>query len=113
MKIQTGIFFVALLVLPMVSQAQGQCVKNEKGYLNISGEYLCTIYCPAEGLGGRAYVVQEGGVVKFINGHGDVAIGSMLPASKNIDISDWGLSAKVVNNCQELVFSNTTVWLRK
>lgn len=113
-KIKTSMF-LALLVFPMLSQAQGQCVKNEKGYQNISGEYVCAIYCPSEGLGGTTYVTQDGSKVKFVNGGGDVAEGTMTSTSTSfkIDIPSWGTSTTLLNNCQELVFGNTSVWLRK
>ncbi|MEI7869520.1 MAG: hypothetical protein WCI11_16650 [Candidatus Methylumidiphilus sp.] len=112
MKIKISMLCVALSVFPLLVQAgTNNCTINEQGFQNISGEYVCTTACSAPGFGGRAFINQQGNTLKFINGAGSVSSGTLTPYG--IWVVDWSLNATVANNCQEIIFSNNSVWLRK
>ncbi|MDD5229596.1 MAG: hypothetical protein PHN45_11025 [Methylococcales bacterium] len=110
MKIKS-ILITLMIALPVATFAASpsSCVKNEKGAFNISGEYICTISC--DGLTEIDHVTQDGDSVRFINGVGDISNGKLK--GLNANASEWGLSVTVSNNCQELIFSNSSIWLRK
>lgn len=93
--------------------AQAQCLMNEDGYANVSGEYACTISCAAGGgvQGKSVYVVQNGGNLTLINEAGSSAAATISGLSGSS--SAWGLTFAVKNNCREIIFSNSTTWLRK
>ena len=103
---------VALSVFPFLAQAGiVGCVNNEQGYRNISGEYVCTAVCNPS-VGSRAFINQSGFNLSLINGAGQVSTGSVTGVT-SIYASTWRLDAAILNNCQELWFTNGSVWLRK
>lgn len=96
-----------LLSTCIVQNTYAQCTMNEEGYANVSGSYICTTVCQAEGK--TAYVTQKGDQLLFIN--------EMLEKGAGVIWKLQGtageLTFKVTNNCQQIEFSNNTVWIRK
>lgn len=103
-------YLVAMLSV-VASTAYATCEMNEQGYANISGAYTCAVFCPAGGVGNTAYVTQNGRVLQLINEGGQSSDGTVAAFSGTA--SDWNITFKVANNCKELIFSNSTVWLKK
>ncbi|MDP4488837.1 hypothetical protein QDG88_12970 [Pseudoalteromonas piscicida] len=97
----------ALVSLFTATGSVAQCIMNEQGYANISGSYICTSVCQSEGK--EAYVTQKGEKLLFINEALEKTPGviSKLEGTAN------NITFKVTNNCQQIEFSNGTVWLRK
>jgi hypothetical protein len=103
-------YLIAMLSVA-ASTAYASCEMNEQGYANISGAYTCAVFCPAGGVGNTAYVTQNGRVVQLINEAGQPSDGTVNLLAGTA--SDWNITFKIANNCKELIFSNSTIWLRK
>jgi len=104
---------IAILFSIISCTAIAECEVNENGYLNISGEYICTIFCqPNEFM--NTYIVQNAGKLTLIAATVPTSTSSIGTISLNkVKATGWGLTATVANNCQELIWNNSTVWLRK
>lgn len=83
-----------------------QCVTNETGYINVSGEYICTVSC-AGGINKSGYIAQNGNVL-FITTEIGTSFGG------NISGLTVYPNGKLSNNCNEIIWgSNASIWLRK
>ncbi|WP_432452934.1 MULTISPECIES: hypothetical protein [unclassified Agarivorans] len=100
---------ISLAVLSFSSwNAQAQCVMNEQGYVDIAGYYVCTGYCQV--YGGATYVTQNADKIVLINEKSQTATGEIDHLGGNS--TDWGVTFEITNNCKQIVFSNSTIWLK-
>lgn len=106
MKTIIRIFYAIVLVFPVLSQAE--CFTDAAGYPIISGEYVCSAYCPAGGVGNTAYVYQNAANLTFVNEGGMTASGTMSDGV--VQVPDWGITATPDGSCELINFSNSTVW---
>jgi hypothetical protein len=92
------------------SFSQGLCFLNGEGFLNVSGEYICTVFCPAGGVGKRAFVSQNGENLILTND----GLAQFKCTITGLSITcTSGPPATVINNCKELQFNNSTIWIRR
>ena len=101
----------SILAFLCSTASNAQCEMNESGYANISGEYVCTTYCPGGGVGKTTYIIQNGGALSLVNEGGQTSSGTI--SLNKVTATGWGITATVANNCREIIFSNSTVWLRR
>lgn len=89
---------------------QAECEVNENGYVTISGDYTSMLSGAEQGM--TAYIIQKGKSLTLINGGGGVTTTGTLSLLK-VTVPEWSLTGTLQNNCREIVWSNSTVWLRK
>ena len=61
--------------------------------------------------GMTAYVIQNGNALTIINGGGGAGTGTL--ALLKVTVPEWSLTGTVQNNCREILWGNSTIWLRK
>ena len=88
------------------SNPYAQCVTNETGDINVSGEYTCTVSCTG-GLGKSGYIAQNGNVLFITTETGTSFQGNIT----GLTVYPNG---KLSNNCNEIIWgNNASIWLRK
>jgi hypothetical protein len=81
--------------------------------VDLAGAYICTVKCPAGGVGAVARIEQNGAALVFFNEAGDRSRGRFLDTS-TVVAEEWGnLRAAVQAGGQELHWENGTVWQHK
>ena len=108
----------ALILLTGVSTAWAEavsCTINAAAVAQIAGTYVCSVYCPTVGIGEMETVAQNGASLTFTNAGGSVAPGTISPpnasgVSTGSVGSPWDLTFTVDATCQNITFSNTTIW---
>jgi hypothetical protein len=93
----------------------GGCTINAAGVAQIAGTYVCSVYCPSVGIGETETVAQNGASLSFTNASGSTAPGTISPpngsgVSTGSVGSPWDLAFTVGATCQNITFSNTTIW---
>lgn len=106
MKTIINMLWVLVLAFPMLSQAD--CSMDGAGNATFSGEYVCSVFCPAGGEGNTAQVYQNGASLTFVNEGGMGASGTL--SGGVAQVSEWGVTATFGSYCESIAFSNSTIW---
>lgn len=102
-----------LMVSGIAAESRADCLINEQGYANVSGEYFAmtssgTVTAP------DVYIKQKGNTLVINSGPGGT-VWSGSVSGMTVNIPSAGLIATFANNCNELVWNdgNASSWVRK
>jgi hypothetical protein len=100
----------ALLFIGAVAESHAECLMNEAGYANISGEYF-GVYPASQIVGGVGWIYQKGNTLIIDNDSQTPTAGNITQL--NISVPGWSLTGTLANNCGEILWSNGWAWVRK
>jgi hypothetical protein len=109
LKVWSGV--LVALMGSFSAQAYGGCITNEEGHVSLSGEYFGFFASNPGAITGTGYVYQRGNTLTFTVEGGQTAQGYVSGLA--IKVPAWNLTAALVNNCSEMIWSHGGVWVRK